>query len=179
MSTFYIFETKVKSHYKYGMTEKQNPYDRIKRYSGLNKCSRLVTMYSVDDGRKEEKNFFNFLKLMNIDIFSGKEFFFYTGDIETLILKYKSSGKIIPTITNDKYRLIYKPNSHFPLKKAKQSISKSELEYYINTNNIITKNVRICKSCGKKPNGCRKKTNQCCSAYSQTNCDCFCIWYIK
>ena len=152
MPTFYIFETMIKNHYKYGMTDKPNPYNRIKQYSGLNKCNKLITMYSVVNGRCEEDEFKKFLNILNIHIFSGKEFFYYDKEINNLLKQFKFNDCELPDVENNNYKLIYKPNTFTSIRKAKKLVSKEELDFYIKLNKISIKNIHLCRNCERKSN---------------------------
>jgi len=104
---FYIIRLQSPNHYTFGMTSKKNPNDRLKAYTGLNKPSEYVLAFSVDNGRDEEKVFKEFLKIMNIKIFDGNEYFIYDHDIKILVKIY-NMFKIIKKI--DIYEICINPS---------------------------------------------------------------------
>ena len=88
MDLFYLFLTESQFIYKFGMTSKFS-FQRLNSYSGCNKLQKLIIQYSVENGRKEEGDFKQFLKSKNIKIKYGKEYFYYEGDIKGLIIEYQ------------------------------------------------------------------------------------------
>ena len=167
-STFYIFETQVKNHYKYGMTKQSNPYNRINQYSGLNKCSKLITMYSVQNGREEECKFFNFLNIKNIHIFSGKEFFYYENDINYLLNLFKYCKPVCKNIEQNGYKLCFTKGEYVKLKDVKNLFTTKDIEFYINCNCVSIKRIDVCNKCLKRPTGKQKLELKCCAEYDST-----------
>ena len=87
---FYIFETQVSNYYKFGTTTHDLSIKRLKQYRGLNKPSKVITVYTVDDGYQEERRFKSFLYDSNVEIVLGNEFFEYKSNINDLIHKFRS-----------------------------------------------------------------------------------------
>ena len=89
---FYLFETQVSNGYKFGMTSRTWE-DRKKGYSGFNTPSKVITTYQIDSGSLEEHYFKMFLKIRNIPIVYGDEFFKFEGGIDILLLDFKNMDR--------------------------------------------------------------------------------------
>ena len=159
MEHFYLFELQTKYHYKFGMTRKHDPLERINQYTGLNKPSRIIKVYTVEDGCLEQNRFYEFLKQNNIAIFSGKEFFYYDRDIDTLLESYfQNKETIILNPMHSHKRMVYKPGEFVRLKRLQKLFSMKDINNFANAYNIQKKEISICKKCERQA---KKKCCKC------------------
>lgn len=106
MFYFYLFQTQVDNHYKFGYTER--PFHlRLNEYKGLNTPKVVyLTLYSKFN---LEDIFKDYLKDNGIDIIVGNEYFKYEEDMFSFVkefLIFYSNFNIEDyeeTIVNDKY----------------------------------------------------------------------------
>lgn len=167
MEHFYLFELQIKYHFKFGMTTKYDPMERLNEYQGLNKPSRIIKIFAVADGCLEEKRFCEFLKQNNISFFAGKEFFYYDRDIDTLLDKYFQNKDTI--IINQKHsykRMVYKPGYFVLLSKVKKTFTSENISTFIKSYNIQKKVISVCRKCEQKAN---KKCCICKDGYDGKN----------
>ena len=165
MEHFYIFELQMKYHFKFGMTKKNDHFERLKQYTGLNKPSRIVKIFAVDNGILEEDKFYEFLKQNNVLFFSDKEFFYYDRDINELIQKYNENKNNI-SLKHSQHRMVYNPGAYVVIKTLKKYFQKNEINKFTTTYKLQKKALSLCKECNRKAN---RKCCKCSSGFNRKN----------